>query len=259
MVFPALLACPVPCLADWGENWGEMIWGQQAAAVPMLGSGGLALLALACIALGIAIRHFAARRSAPYLLVALVPFVAFATGVGPESGPLIVFQNGTVADAGEVNQNFVLLEARTAAVAPRFVDANLAEIGPLVELSNTIYARVDVSGAPRLARVSTSDPLTSDPLPPAFRAEQLPLSKADCTGTVVAPPSFLFETVIFKSATGQWYGKTTTTTTIPSIESLLEADGTCTPISIPLSGVSDVFSVLAFDDSGLVPPFSLIC
>ncbi len=40
---------PATAMADWGENWGEMIWGATAAPpgepVPTLGTMGLMLLA----------------------------------------------------------------------------------------------------------------------------------------------------------------------------------------------------------------------
>jgi hypothetical protein len=102
------LAVPGTALADWGENWGVMIWG-ESLAVPMLGVP--ALLVLGAL-LGATATWFLRKRrpglaSFVALVVLAVPLVVMA---GPVSIPY-GFVNGTVADADEVNANFAAAAA----------------------------------------------------------------------------------------------------------------------------------------------------
>ena len=45
----ASLALPIQAFADWGENWGTMIWGQSAPVVPSVEGVGLSLLVLSLV------------------------------------------------------------------------------------------------------------------------------------------------------------------------------------------------------------------
>jgi hypothetical protein len=78
-----------------------MTWGQGAQPVPSLDGGALVLLALMLLVLGASVR-FRATRIAPLVILLLVPLVAL--------GVPHVFQNGTIADADQVNENFSDLE-----------------------------------------------------------------------------------------------------------------------------------------------------
>lgn len=89
----------------WFEDWGVMNWGTHL--VPMLSPLGMVLLALGFMVLGKVV--LSRRTLKPFAtialtLVAVVPVLAFAVTV-PNA-----FVNGTVADANEVNANFVALE-----------------------------------------------------------------------------------------------------------------------------------------------------
>ncbi|MCP4239459.1 MAG: hypothetical protein GY772_02750, partial [bacterium] len=50
LALAVLLALPGRALADWGENWGTMLWSTTAPAVPALDGLGLALLLGALLA-----------------------------------------------------------------------------------------------------------------------------------------------------------------------------------------------------------------
>ena len=104
----ASLALPLQALADWGENWGTMIWGQSAPVVPSLEGVGLGLLAMSLLG---ATAWRLRRRSlvASLLLVALgLPLTVGA--MVPYS-----FSNGAVADAEELNANFASLASNVNA------------------------------------------------------------------------------------------------------------------------------------------------
>lgn len=91
-----------PCVADWGDPWGSMVWGFSLPSVPTVGGAGLIVMALLLFALGAVAQRLRAARYAAVILVLLVPLMALAV---PN-----VFENGTVADADEVNENFADLE-----------------------------------------------------------------------------------------------------------------------------------------------------
>jgi len=103
----------------WGDDWGSMIWA-HFAAVPSMGALGGACLLGSLLAVA-AIAHWSRIRSAklPFLLflplaLAIVPFVAVGQVTVPNT-----FVNGTVADADQVNENFVALVAELNALADR--------------------------------------------------------------------------------------------------------------------------------------------
>lgn len=140
----------------WGEDWGEMTWGEAIAAVPL--SGQLGVLALVLGLLGVVLWAFRARVAAGALLLALMGSGAnfaeaqmtipntFTDGDVADAGAmnenfqavqdglnlaltsdsvtgLHQFENGTTADAGEVNSNFAaLLEGVNTALSNRETD-----------------------------------------------------------------------------------------------------------------------------------------
>lgn len=94
---------------DWGENWGQFLWGPQALSVPSLpGVLGVALACALLAMLWILSRRTRARVLLPTLLVC-IPLVAVATQIDLP----YVFENGTTADAFEVNDNFTVLETES--------------------------------------------------------------------------------------------------------------------------------------------------
>jgi hypothetical protein len=97
-----LLLYATPCLADWGDAWGFMDWGPSPPSVPTVGGAGLILMALVFLVLGAAAQRLRAARYTAVVMVLLAPLMAFAV---PN-----LFENGTVADADEVNENFADLE-----------------------------------------------------------------------------------------------------------------------------------------------------
>jgi hypothetical protein len=98
-----------PCHADWGESWGSMAWGANAPAVPVLGAPGLLVLVFLFLAIGAVAQRRGVGKIALFALVVLAPAVAL--------GVPHVFQNGTVADADEVNENFSDLESALPVLA----------------------------------------------------------------------------------------------------------------------------------------------
>ena len=91
------LALAGPASANWGENWGSMVWTAAPTPVPGLGLLGLGLLSLA-LAFGAA---FSMRRRAWPMSIALVALaIPLAAVASPITG-LNVFSNGTAADADE--------------------------------------------------------------------------------------------------------------------------------------------------------------
>lgn len=95
--------------ADWGENWGEMTWVAAGIPVPILGNWGLLLLLAGLIA--VAVLLLSKRRESRLILLMLValaiPLTVYAATIAVPN----VFVNGTVADANEVNENFVAVKA----------------------------------------------------------------------------------------------------------------------------------------------------
>jgi hypothetical protein len=94
----------------WGEDWGTMIWG-SLVAVPTMGPFASTFLVGALAGAGVVLHRkplSKAQASIAILALAIVPLVAAATTV-PHT-----FQNGTVADADEINENFEAILGETA-------------------------------------------------------------------------------------------------------------------------------------------------
>ncbi|MCH2184459.1 hypothetical protein MK280_01150 [Myxococcota bacterium] len=112
LVAPALgsfiLFFALPALAgNWGENWGEMTWGEVIAAVPLIGKVGF--LALVLGLLGVALWTFRGRVAAGALLLAFM--VGGANLAEAQVSVPNTFTDGTPALASEVNENFQTLAA----------------------------------------------------------------------------------------------------------------------------------------------------
>ena len=92
----------------WGQSWGQMIWGKGSLAAVQIPFGPWTLLCLGFV-LGICAVYANRSRMArivPFVMVLLVPVVSVIAVNIPN-----VFQNGTIADADQVNENFSVLNA----------------------------------------------------------------------------------------------------------------------------------------------------
>lgn len=107
LVMATLMAAySTPALANWGDNWGEMAWGAPTAAnVPMMGGLGMALLAVALVAMAVK----GLRSPATLGLLLLVGVVGAVNNVEAQVSIPNTFVNGEVADADKVNANFQAL------------------------------------------------------------------------------------------------------------------------------------------------------
>jgi len=107
LVMATLMAAyTTPALANWGDNWGEMAWGAPTAAnVPMMGGLGMALLALALVAMAVK----GLRSHATLGLLLLVGVVGAVNNVEAQVTIPNTFSDGTPALASEVNANFQAL------------------------------------------------------------------------------------------------------------------------------------------------------
>ena len=107
LVMATLMAAyTTPALANWGDNWGEMAWGAPTAAnVPMMGGLGMALLALALVAMAVK----GLRSHSTLGLLLLVGVVGAVNNVEAQVTIPNTFSDGTPALASEVNANFQAL------------------------------------------------------------------------------------------------------------------------------------------------------
>ncbi|MCH2185950.1 tail fiber domain-containing protein [Myxococcota bacterium] len=118
LALAVLMTLPSRALANWGEDWGTMLWSSTATPVPGLEGLGLGLLlgALSASAAWVLGR----RRPAMGLFTLLVALVIpIAVAAGTITIPH-TFTNGTPANADEVNANFVAVKTG--------VDDNAADI-----------------------------------------------------------------------------------------------------------------------------------
>ena len=97
-----------PALAgNWGENWGEMTWGDVIAAVPVAGQFGLLFLVIVLVSVGFWFLRSRLATSLMALALSLAgPQLADAQVSVPNT-----FTDGTPALASEVNANFEALAA----------------------------------------------------------------------------------------------------------------------------------------------------
>ena len=88
----------------WGQNWGELAWGSLSVAQVPVGPWALLVLGALLGASAIKAKDSRWARVVPLIVVVMVPFLANS------AGNLVLFQNGTKADADEINQNFSTLD-----------------------------------------------------------------------------------------------------------------------------------------------------
>ena len=93
--------------AEWGEQWGSMVWGQSSANVPMMGGVGQFIFFGLLLVIGVfVIKRWGLMKTLPAVAVlSLIPLIVEADEI-----QLNTFQNGEVADADEVNENFTNLK-----------------------------------------------------------------------------------------------------------------------------------------------------
>ena len=89
--------------AEWGEQWGSMVWGQYSANVPMMGGIGQFIFFGLLLVIGVFVtKRWGLMKTLPAVAVlSLMPLIVDANEI-----QLNTFQNGEVADADEVNENF---------------------------------------------------------------------------------------------------------------------------------------------------------
>lgn len=113
---------------NWGENWGEMIWG-SVAAVPTLGWMGLVLLlALLLVTVFWKMKRVSLKAGVTLSVLLLVPFL-MAPHITTWNGlTWYTFISGEVADAGQVNQNFsALADTLDVTVPNSFANSGIAD------------------------------------------------------------------------------------------------------------------------------------
>ena len=112
--------------AEWGEQWGSMVWGQSSANVPMMGGIGRFIFFFSLLAIGmLVIRRWSLIKALPiFVFFAFIPAMVDANeDQNPSDSDNDFndfsislphqFQNGQVADAEEMNAN---LAAITSAI-----------------------------------------------------------------------------------------------------------------------------------------------
>ena len=103
-----VLVSALPAFAgNWGENWGEMTWGELIAAVPLTGRLGFFALVFGLLCVVLWTFRKRARTGALLLFwIMSIPDLAEAQVTVPNT-----FTDGTPALASEVNENFETLAA----------------------------------------------------------------------------------------------------------------------------------------------------
>ncbi|MDA7686759.1 hypothetical protein N8793_01640 [Pseudomonadales bacterium] len=142
LVMATLMAAyTTPALANWGDNWGEMAWGAPTAAnVPMMGGLGMALLALALVAMAVK----GLRSHSTLGLLLLVGVVGAVNNVEAQVTIPNTFTNGEVADAAEVNANFsALADALDVTVPSSFANSGIADANEVNSNFDVLKTAVD--------------------------------------------------------------------------------------------------------------------
>ena len=125
VVATLMAAYTTPALANWGDKWSEMAWGAPTATnVPMMDGLGMALLAVALVAM--AVKGLRSPGTLGLLLV--VGVVGAVNNVEAQVSIPNTFVNGEVADADEVNANFeALADALDVTVPSSFANSGIAD------------------------------------------------------------------------------------------------------------------------------------
>ena len=89
--------------AEWGQQWGSMVWGQSSTNVPMMGDMGQLIFFGLLLVIGVFVtKRWGLIKTLPAIaMLSLMPLMVDADEI-----ELNTFQNGQVADADEVNENF---------------------------------------------------------------------------------------------------------------------------------------------------------
>ena len=89
--------------AEWGQEWGSMVWGQSSANAPMMGGFGQLIFFGLLLVIGVFVtKRWGLIKTLPAIAVlSLMPLMVDADEI-----QLNTFQNGQVADADDVNENF---------------------------------------------------------------------------------------------------------------------------------------------------------
>ena len=156
LVMATLMAAyTTPALANWGDNWGEMAWGAPTAAnVPMMGGLGMALLALALVAMAVK----GLRSHATLGLLLLVGVVGAVNNVEAQVTIPNTFTNGEVADAAEVNANFsALANALDVTVPSSFANSGIADANQVNSNFDVLKTAVDTFTNDLAAATSATD------------------------------------------------------------------------------------------------------
>lgn len=124
-----ILFFALPAFAgNWGENWGEMMWG-SVAAVPTLGWLALVLLlALLVVTVFWKMKRVSLQAGVTLSVLLLVPFLMAPHITTWGGGAWYTFINGEAADADQVNQNFsALADALDVTVPNSFANSGIAD------------------------------------------------------------------------------------------------------------------------------------
>ena len=156
-----LLGLPQTALAAWGENWGEMVWGGNAApvAVPMTGWLGLGLLIAVLLMTALwKMNRVPSRVGLTLSLFLLVPALIAPHITTWNSLTWYTFINGEVADAAEVNQNFsALTDALDVTVPNSFANSGIADANEVNSNFDTLKTAVDTFTNDLAAATSATD------------------------------------------------------------------------------------------------------
>ncbi|MEM7466590.1 MAG: hypothetical protein AAF387_06855 [Pseudomonadota bacterium] len=130
----------------WSENWGEMIWG-GGSSVMQIPFGAWGLLPLGILFGVSAVYTLRGRhtRLLPFLVLTFVPVVSVIAANVPH-----LFQNGTTADANQVNENFDALLSTVMALEDR-----IASLESALEVSNNGDVTLSGNNVTVKAAVST--------------------------------------------------------------------------------------------------------
>ena len=101
--------------AEWGQEWGSMVWGQSSANAPMMGGFGQLIFFGLLLVIGVFVtKRWGLIKTFPAIaMLSLMPLMVDADEI-----ELNTFQNGHVADADDVNENFTNLKSAIQASAP---------------------------------------------------------------------------------------------------------------------------------------------
>lgn len=257
----------------WGDLWGSMVWGGEAGPIQQVPIAPWALVFLGVL-LGVSLVRAQSSRVArvlPLAVALLVPVMVVSTP------SLIQFQNGTVADAEQVNANFASLRAQILATRTVWVDANGVELGPAVPLyfddrrlpavllndgkqsGVALVETVDADGVPVTPGVGIASTNR-------FLIDVEWFSQAGCRGVrVAALPEDFFGFVdldltgyVVKYSDGNWYrwSEPRVPVTIRSYSLPDPSSGTASCVDVVTDEtVGWTLEPFDFSDAGLTPPF----